>query len=357
MIKIDKLFVSLLPSKHGGAGDYLDEILKYYSDYSKIIVPNFLKGIWILNRFLIIFFKNLYKFYLTLLLKFFSVNKLVIFHAQTISYKLSALLLLNSKDIEFYILDTNFFCKKSYNEYLGKPCFRCFEFFNPFQDCNHHPYYSNDIDYKKFIDAIKYSEKKITFIVQTKGYEKLLINKYPLAKVKILKMKHDGLIYNNQKQNWNIKNDKILNDFFFHAHLTNPKGLKYFLELSKKMSDKKFILPGYKEFSELTNNVVIKKISWGEVFIEELKKSKIILCPSVWTYPVESALIKSMLLKKAVAIIDIQNSFSKEIPNDCVIKLKGEVDNDSNTLNFFLNNNNYLQIANNGFNWAKNYLK
>ena len=122
------------------------------------------------------------------------------------------------------------------------------------------------------------------------------------------------------------------------------------------MHQEKFFLPSHKNFIGLSLNTIIKNISWGKTFVDEIKKTKIILCPSLWTYPVESALIKSMLLKKAVAIIDIKNSFSEEIPNDCVIKLTGDINKDSVILKFFLNEKKYLKIANNGFNWATSYL-
>jgi hypothetical protein len=354
MIKINKLFVSMMPVKHGGAGDYLVEVLKNYDEYIKFIVPNFFIKIWILNRACVIFFQHFYKFYLKLFLKLFSVNKLVVFHQQSISYNLTTLLILNSKDIEFYILDANFFCKKSYNEYGNKSCFKCFEKFDPYDDCIHHPYVAKDLDYIKFVNTLRTQEKKITFLVQTEGYRRILISKFPLAKVKKLKMKHDRLVYDNIES---FDNKNLNYDFFFHAHLTRPKGIEYFIRLAKKMHYEKFFLPSHKNFIGLSLNIIIKNISWGKTFVEEIKKTKIVLCPSIWTYPVESALIKSMLLKKAVAIIDIKNSFSEEIPDDCVIKLTGDTNNDSVTLKFFLNEKRYLKIANNGFNWATSYLK
>ena len=212
MIKISKLFVSMIPVKHGGAGDYLEEVLKNYNEYRKFIVPNFFIKIWILNRACVFFYRNFYKIFLNLFLKVFSVNKLVIFHQQSISYNLTTLLILNSKDIEFYILDTNFFCKKSYNEYDNKSCFKCFENFKPYEDCIHHPYKAKDLDYIKFVNTLQDQEKKITFLVQTEGYRRMLINKFPLARVKKLKMKHDRLAYDNI-DDFDSKN--LTYDFFF----------------------------------------------------------------------------------------------------------------------------------------------
>ena len=63
-------------------------------------------------------------------------------------------------------------------------------------------------------------------------------------------------------------------------------------------------------------------------FIDIMKTSKIIICPSVWTYPVESAVIKSLLLKKGVAIISNHHSFSDTIPHNCIIKLTGNIKED-----------------------------
>ena len=63
MIKIKKIFISLLPIRFGGAGDYLHEINKEYLDYIKIITLIFLKY-KIINRLLIIILSNIYKFFL-----------------------------------------------------------------------------------------------------------------------------------------------------------------------------------------------------------------------------------------------------------------------------------------------------
>jgi len=88
-----------------------------------------------------------------------------------------------------------------------------------------------------------------------------------------------------------------------------------------------------------------------------IENSKIILCPSIWTYPVESAVIKSLFMKKAVAIINSKYSFSEVIPDDCIIKLTGNLNEDTIILSNILSNKRYYDFGKKGYDWVTTYLK
>ena len=356
MIKIKKVFISLLPIRFGGAGDYLHEINKEYLDHIKIIKINIFKKYKIINRLLIIILSNIYKFFLKVLVNFVSIDNLVIFHQQSIGYDLVAKLIHKSKKTQFFVLDTNFFCKKSYNEYNDSVCFVCYENFKPYNDCYHHPYITeNDDNYKKFADSLNINMEKIEFVVQTNGYRELVKKKFNKSNIKLKKMYHEKLKNINYYVDNNL--DKLKYDFFFHAHLTPPKGINYFYKLSNQMPDKNFFLPSHKTHNQLNNNISFKKVYWGEEFISILKKSKIVLCPSIWTYPVESAVIKSLLMKKAVAVVNNKYSFSKEVPDDCIIKLTGNIKEDTIILSDILVDKKYIDFGRKGYDWVKAYLK
>ena len=355
MIRIKRIFISLLPIRFGGAGDYLHEINKEYLEYTKIITPNILKKYKIINRIIIIILSHFLKYFLKIFVNFISIDNLVIFHQQSIGYDLVAKLINKSKKIQFFVLDSNFFCKKSYNEYNDNVCFAYYEKFKPHYDCYHHPYISeNDDGYKKFTKALKINMEKIEFIVQTVGYSELVKKKFNKSNVKLKKMYHEKLI--------NINNyiDKSLNefnyDFFYHAHLTPPKGINYFYKLSNLMPDKKFFLPSHKNHKVVNKNISFKKLYWGEEFIYTLNNSKIVLCPSIWTYPVESAVIKSLLMKKAVAVINSKYSFSEVIPDDCIIKLTGNLKEDTSILSNILIDKKYIDYGRKGYDWVTTYL-
>ena len=68
MIKINKLFISLTPIGYGGAGDYLHEINKDFSEYTKIITPNIFLNYKVLNRIFIKVFSIILKVYLKIII-------------------------------------------------------------------------------------------------------------------------------------------------------------------------------------------------------------------------------------------------------------------------------------------------
>lgn len=356
MIQINKIFISLTPIGYGGAGDYLHEINKEYLDYTKFITPNFFLKFKLINRIFIKIFSVLLKIFLKIFVRLIKIESLVIFHQQSIGYDLSSQFILRSNNIKLYVLDTNFFCKKSYNEYNNKPCFSCYNNFKPYDDCFHHPRgKENDSDYVNFLKILSIKVKNIQFIVQTTGYKKLIQDKFQTSNVLLKKMLHDKLKFNNDSLDNKIKNFKF--DFFYHAHISPAKGVNYFCNLANLMPDKKFFLPNNYNYKKISNNVYLKKINWGKKFIDEINNSKIILCPSVWTYPVESSIIKSMLLKKGVAIIDSKYSFSELIPDNCIIKLTGNLDEDVLILANIIKRNAYTDYGKNGYEWVMKYLK
>ena len=353
MIRLNKIFVSIIPENHGGAGDYLVEVKKDYPDFKFFITPNFFLKKKIFNRVSVFFFSKIFKLLLNLIIRFIKINKLVIFHQQSIGYKLTKTLIDESDQVDFYVVDTNFFCKKSYNEHENMPCFRCLEKFQPFENCKHEPYKENDKDYLGFIDSLYKKKGSVKFIVQTIGFKKLILKKYFDSDVVIKKMTHPKLIIDDINHQENL----FKYDFSYHAHLTAPKGFNYFLDLSKKMKKFQFFLPSNKNLHINQFNLENKKLEWGSELIDVLLKSKIILCPSLWTYPVESAVIKSLNLGRAVAIIDTEFSFANEIPDNAIIKLKGDVEIDSKILKDIIDNEEYNTYAYHGLNWVKDYLK
>ncbi len=356
MIKINKIFISLTPIGYGGAGDYLHEINKDYLDYTKVITPSIFLKYKFINRIFIKLFSLILKVYLKIIVKFIKIENLVIFHQQSIGYDLVSRFIFKSKNIKLFILDTNFFCKKSYNEYNNNPCFSCYSSFNPYNDCYHHPNSkATDKDYLKFLKSLSDNIKNIEFIVQTEGYKKLIKEKFNNYKIEIKKMYHEKLISENFSYKDEINNFKY--DFFYHAHITPPKGINYYYELANQMPEKNFFLPSNFDYKKISKNISYKKINWSKEFIDIMKTSKIIICPSVWTYPVESAVIKSLLLKKGVAIISNHHSFSDTIPRNCIIKLTGNIKEDIIILSNILRDNKYIDYGKNGYDWVIKYLK
>ena len=62
-------------------------------------------------------------------------------------------------------------------------------------------------------------------------------------------------------------------------------------------------------------------------------------------------------MKKAVAVINNKYSFSEAIPDDCIIKLTGNLKEDTIILSDILTDKKYIDFGRKGYDWVKAYLK
>jgi hypothetical protein len=62
-------------------------------------------------------------------------------------------------------------------------------------------------------------------------------------------------------------------------------------------------------------------MTWDNGLAELVSQVPFVLVPSLWSAPVESALVKSIAKARAVAVVDNSSSFSSEIPDNIVMPL------------------------------------
>ncbi len=290
-----------------------------------------------------------YKFY-----KNYKINKLIIFFPQSLGFDISARLIASSKKIIFFVNDSNIFCKKSYNVYKGKECFRCLKKYNPYKDCQHFPFVSSDRSYINFLSILKKKSKNILFVHHSSSHGKIIKSIFPESK--ILKSKHNSLKFKDIKPK---KTNHYNQDFIFHANPLEAKGYHYFLKLANFNQKNSFFAPNFDSFNQKKfKNVEFKTITWNDGLIEKIYKSRIILCPSIWSANFEGSVLKTMLMAKCCAVIANVNSFSADIPSNAIIKLSGNLKSDSILLKKKLINNFEIErIGNNARLWALNYIK
>ena len=344
-----KILLTAITPGIGGAGDYLEEIKKNYLGI--VISPikifsenNFFQKI--ISQIGVILVKLI-----GYVLSFFWKKKLAIYHHQTLGLKISSRLIKKSDNIDFYILDAGFFCKKSYNHLFEKTCLNCLKNFKPDISCKSFPRYANDKNFIAFRETLFKNKFKINFIVQTESHKLMLEESYlSLKKCTIKKMKHNNLNYYVNKQ-------LICKsyDFVFHGNKLDAKGYSYTLELSKNIEESSFFFPF--EIENQNSNITVERVNWSNGLADTIIKCKIVLCPSLWSAPVESSIIKSMLLCKPVALMNSKYSATNcTYPKDTFIELKGDIKDDTLILKNYLDNPEKLQlIANNAYNWAKKY--
>ena len=345
-----KILLTAITPGIGGAGDYLLEIKNNYDGV--VISPlnifsknNFFQKIF--SQFGVIFVKIT-----GFLLSIFFKGNLTIYHHQTLGFNLTSRLIKKSTKIDFYILDASFFCKKSYNHLFGNTCLNCLKNFNPDFSCKSFPRDTNDRNILALRKALHKNKFKINFIVQTESYKSLLKDSYlAIQDCTSQKMKHNDLNYNATKK-FTAKSY----DFVFHGNKLDAKGYSYAIGLSKIMKESTFFFPFKIENANI--NCSYDKINWDYGLADVILKCNIVLCPSLWSAPVESSIIKSMLLCKPVAIITSKYSASNcTYPVGTFINLTGNIEEDILILKSYLNNYKKLKmIANNAQSWAKKYI-
>ena len=356
MKKYKTIILSSIPVGYGGAGDYLSEIVKAYPN-RLLIAP---RGSNLFNAKIIKQCFNLIGSKIVQLLArlivFFNPEvHVVLYHPQSLGYKTASIVINRAKEIDYWVVDASFFCKKSYNVLDGKECTRCLSNFNPDPHCVHFPKrFENDHDYKKFLCSVEKNLQNIKFFVQTESYKSLILEKFISPSVWVRKMITPSL-YGIER----VKEDFFDFDFGFHGNLLEAKGYNYVLALAEKLPSRRYFIPGrfLGDPKNKPNNCIFSEVTWNSGLPENLRGSRIILCPSIWSAPVEASVIKSLLIGRPVGLVASQYSFSKHIETGSYIPLSGVVEHDSIMLNDLLNGSNRLdRIAENGFIWASHYI-
>lgn len=345
------IIVTMIAPSQGGAGDYLLEVKNQFNEFLLIspVNPNFSNEL--LNKLFIESQKIILKLLIFLTFPFIKLDKVVVYHPQTLGYRISSYLIRNASYIYYFVLDASIFCIKSYNNRNEVVCTNCIKQISPYKDCNFFPRKNSLIAFRKHRERIFLELYKIEFIVQTAGYKNIVKGIFgKKANCRILKMKFPSI-----KVNY-LQNLKKKYDFVYHGNNLEAKGSTYALRIASSFSKYNFFFPYH--IDRGGHNVVSKSISWDKGLIEVILKSKIVLCPSIWSAPVEGAVIKTMMLMVPVAIhINKYSASMTLLPKDCFIPLTGILREDLRTLESFLNDEKkLLSVSDKAFKWVKNYI-
>ena len=108
-------------------------------------------------------------------------------------------------------------------------------------------------------------------------------------------------------------------DVVFHGASNAAKGLFYILELAKLTPELSFLIPDSKaNIIRITKvsppcNISCIAMSWESGLREEVSSARIVINPSMWSAPIEGALVKSAHHNKNVATVRSQYAYEAEI--------------------------------------------
>ncbi|VFQ47291.1 hypothetical protein MSL71_49860 [Desulfoluna butyratoxydans] len=255
----------------------------------------------------------------------------LLIHPQTLGYEWSIEFIKNSKKpVWLYLMDSSFFCIRSYNymAHMESACTKCIG-----GDLTHALNNRCSTDFgstegaMEFISSLKElsTRVKVRFIAQNKQQAELAKKHFgEKATVKI------GGIW---AADWCLEEAPApavtphKYDIVFHAPPLDAKGFSWALELAEVLTERRFLFP-FEKPEWVTNalpNCTFKDFRWESGLREAVTGCPLVLVPSLWSAPIEGALIKSIRLAQKTAVIRNETAYSREIPEDVLLQLTFDV--------------------------------
>lgn len=268
--------------------------------------------------------------------------EVILLHPQSIGYDNFLNIIKLNKSIKIYVMDNSFFCIKSYNTLNNQECLRCL---NNLDDCDTSCLpFPVQYDKNKNIEYLKlYKElaSKISFYSQNNKQEELLKAHFG-SKINIIRI---GLITGEIFEKELLHND-VMYDMVYHGANHEAKGINYVIELAKNLTKYKILIPEKREnisyIGELPKNIFFEEMTWKTGLKEAVSAAKLVLNPSIWSAPIEGALLKSIYYNGNVAIPQTQYGFINDIPDECILTLTNDIRESAMIINNFLDNDSNL---------------
>ena len=266
-------------------------------------------------------------------------DPLVLIHPQSIGLaRTLQIIRKREKPPWLYLMDSSFFCLRSYNHVPGEKqaCLRCltgkWDNSAAFR-CKPFPNQSikrNLSFLRSLLDAARGGRLKI--LVQTEGQADLARTHFGRqTEVRVVGMWADfGELEDGLSTGHPHRSSQALFDIVFHGTELPAKGFLWSLELAKACRDLSFLFPFSKplrhRLSNGLTNCVFFPMSWETGLSEQVCQARMALVPSLWSAPIEGALIKSIAYSPRTAVVREPSAFSSEIPEEIILKLSPDVE-------------------------------
>jgi hypothetical protein len=357
------IFISSIGPGNGGAGRFVSKLvsevnnspnkndIKFLFLEKGIYAPRlaFLNKKYFLTIFLIIkkFIRFLY-FNISLFFCLKKHSKVIFILPNLLKHRFFVKITKNSQQNYLYVLDNSFFCLKHYNKLSHEnfPCLRCLDNIKSHLDFNCGLDERNkDLKYIEYLTKLN-TEGKIKFLAQNLNQKKLLEKFFLDSETTVVGMiPHDFPSEFPQNYSSINSNQKIF-DIVYHGPDVDAKGISWVLELSQKLPQYSFLLPinctGIPKDKYL--NCTFNAVNWETGLEFHIRNAKIILVPSIWTAPIEGALIKSIIYGKIVATFSFPFAFSSELPPKLIITLEPDINLSANIISKAIENDTFLDL-------------
>lgn len=255
-------------------------------------------------------------------------HPLLVLHPQTLGFrKILDLMEQRRAPTWVYVLDNSYFCLRSYNVLPGEfgACLRCHAAGigeAKKHGCSTRPYRFNASDLGRLRRLGQTG--KVRFFVQNASQKELVNSWFGINHAVQV-----GLNVLEEKQSHQSSEQGF--DIVFHGGPTWAKGLGLFFRMAEAMPEHSFFVPldGTQSGPVLAKlgwkspppNVVSTPMRWGSGLREAVMDAKLVYCGTLWSAPVEGALLKSIQMNGAVLVTDAVAGYANDIPPECVLRL------------------------------------
>lgn len=258
--------------------------------------------------------------------------RLLVLHPQEIGTRwLDALITrraLRGRVTELFVLDTSFFCIRSYNKLDGenRPCLRClYEGVGEAKRFGCHPFPIRDKWATTFVGRLRDHARsgRVAFWTQTGGHRELL--KLFAGSAAIA---HVAGLWTDDFDDNEFRFPAVapLADVVYHGSWHEAKGANWAVSLATAMPERTFLFPCRKPSTTAAlPNVIFRSLSWDSGLAEQVQATPLCLVPSLWTAPIEGALVKSIAHAPATAVVSAPYALGEELPDGLVLRLPADV--------------------------------
>lgn len=233
-----------------------------------------------------------------------------------------------------YILDASYFCIRSYNHIPGESdaCLRClgghYEHARK-QGCKPFPIATPEpLGFMRSLAPLV-SSGKVRLLVQNERNAELIRQHYgsdAIVKVVGLWTVDMNNLPDSSPPNWS-KAEESPFDVVYHGDSKEVKGLHWALRLAGKSPSLRFLFPcSVPDKQTVPPNCTFLPMRWESGLRDAVQRSRLTLVPSLWSAPIEGALIKSILHAPRVAVVTVPSAYSSELPPELVCHFPSQID-------------------------------
>lgn len=235
-----------------------------------------------------------------------------------------------------YLLDSSFFCLRSYNHLAAEndACLRCVGgAWAAATEHNCAPYPAGHDCGRSFLQDLRAlaADGRVRFMAQNSGQAKLAERHFgPHWPVPVVGM-------------WTIDLEEVFGggsattprrghdsprgyDVVFHGGDHHAKGFCWALDVARRLPAVKFLFPmawqAAARWGERPPNCEFRPMTWESGLHAAVSAAAVTLVPSLWSAPVEGAMVKSIAAGRAVAAPLVESGFVADLPVG-VVRLLG----------------------------------